>query len=135
MVLESWYYTRRWSSGNPGIRGTIPRNSQLGVVGDQFPRRRQKRSWRPGITPGTGERVILEARFCTRAAGMNVVHWIPGNSRLSSSVLIPQNMATTESIPTAARGVNINGLRHLYQGSVGDGKRLEYGCVQLPRGQ
>ena len=48
--------------------------------------------------------------------------WIPGNSRLCSSVQIPQNVAMTRSIPTAARGVDINGLRHLYQGSVGDGK-------------
>ena len=31
-------------------------------------------------------------------------------------------MATTESIPTAARGVDTNGLRHLYQGSVGESK-------------
>ena len=28
----------------------------------------------------------------------------------------------TRSIPTAARGVDTNGLHHLYQGSVGDGK-------------
>ena len=132
MVLGSWYYTRRWSSGSPGIHGTIPGNSQLGVVGYQFPRRRQKRSWRPGITPGAGVGMILEARFCTRVAGTNVVQWIPGNSRLSNSVLIPQNMATTESIPTAARSVDTNGLRHLYQGSVGDGKRLEHGCVKPP---
>ena len=48
--------------------------------------------------------------------------WIPGNSRLCSSVQIPQNMAMTRSIPTAARGVDTNGLRHLYQGSMGDGK-------------
>ena len=48
--------------------------------------------------------------------------WIPGNSRLCSSVQIPQTMAMTRSIPTAARGVDTNGLRHLYQGSVGDGK-------------
>ena len=48
--------------------------------------------------------------------------WIPGNSRLCSSVQTPQNMAMTRSIPTAARGVDTNGLRHLYQGSMGDGK-------------
>ena len=34
-------------------------------------------------------------------------NWIPGNSRLCSSVQIPQNMVTTGSIPTAARGVDI----------------------------
>ena len=53
--------------------------------------------------------------------------WIPGNSRLCGSVQIPQNVATTGLIPTAARGVDTNGLHHLYQGSVGDGKQLELG--------
>ena len=74
MVLESWYYTRRWSSGSPGIRGAIPGNSQQGVVGYQFPRRRQKRSWRPGITPGAGVGVVLEDWYYTRAAGTEVIH-------------------------------------------------------------
>ena len=152
MVLESWYYTRRWSSGSPGIRGTIPGNSQQGVVGYQFPRRRQKRSWRPGITPDAGVGVVLEAWYYTRrwsrgGPGGLVLHqggwdrsdprggnWIPGNSRLCSSVQIPQIVAMTESIPTAARGVDTNGLRHLYQGSVGDGKRLEYWCSKFTRG-
>ena len=41
---------------------------------------------------------------------MDVVHWIPGNSRLSSSELIPQNMATTKSITAAARGVDTKRL-------------------------
>ena len=58
-------------------------------------------------------------------------NWIPGNSRLCSSLQIPQNMATTALIPTAARGVDTNGLRHLYQGSVVDGKRLVYWCSKL----
>ena len=53
--------------------------------------------------------------------------WIPGNFRLCSSVQIPQNVATTELIPTAARGIYTNELRHLYQGSVVDGKQLELG--------
>ena len=56
------------------FRGTIPGNSQLGVVGDQFPRRRQRRSWRPGITPDTGVGVVLEAWCYTRAAGTEVIH-------------------------------------------------------------
>ena len=60
-------------------------------------------------------------------------NWIPGNSRLCSSVQIPQIVAMTELIPTAARGVDTNGLRHLYQGSVGDGKRLEYWCSKFTR--
>ena len=45
---------REWSSDIPGVRCTIPRNSQRGVVGYQFPIRRQRRSWRPGITPDMG---------------------------------------------------------------------------------
>ena len=59
--------------------------------------------------------------------------WIPGNSRLCSSVQIPQNMAMTRSIPTAARDVDTNGLRHLYQGSVGDGKHW-ITVIQGPHG-
>ena len=48
-------------------------------------------------------------------------YWIPGNSRLCSQVQFPQNVATTGSIPTAARGVDTRGLRHLYQGNAVDG--------------
>ena len=51
---------------------------------------------------------------------MDVVHWIPGNSRLSSSELIPQNMATTISIPTAARGVDISWARYQTAARGGD---------------
>ena len=54
--------------------GTIPGNSQRGVVGYQFPRRRQRRSWRPGITPDAEIGVVLEAWCYTRAAGAEVVH-------------------------------------------------------------
>ena len=130
---------REWSSDIPGVRGTNPGNSQRGVVGHQFPRRRQRRSWRPGIipdagvgwswgpgiTPDTGVGVVLEAwcytrvgwdRFDPRGGG-----WISGNSRLCSSVQIPRNVATTGSMPTAARGVDIQRRCHQYQGSVGDG--------------
>ena len=95
---------------------------------------------------------VLEAwnytrRWCRSGPGDLVLHqggwdrsdprggnWIPGNSQLCNSVQIPQNMATTESMPTAGRGVDTNGLRHLYQGSVGDGKRLEYWCSKFTRG-
>ena len=40
----------------------------------------------------------------------------------------PQNMATTGSIPTAARGVDTKGLHHLYQGSVVDGSDWNTGA-------
>ena len=63
-----------WSSGIPGVCGTIPGNSQRGVVGHQFPRRRQRRSWRPGITPDAGLGVVLGAWCYTRAAGTEVIH-------------------------------------------------------------
>ena len=65
---------REWSSDIPGVRGSIPGNSQRGVVGHQFPRRRQRRSWRPGITPDTGVGVVLEAWCYTRAAGTDLIH-------------------------------------------------------------
>ena len=96
-----------WSSGIPGVRGTIPGNSQRGVIGHQFPRRWQRRSWRLGIIPDTGVGVVLEAWYYTRhwcrsGPGGLVLHqggwdrsdpcggnWIPWNSRLCSSVQIP----------------------------------------------
>ena len=53
---------------------TIPGNSQRGVVGYQFHRRRQRRSWRPGITPDAGIGGVLEAWCYTRVAGAEVVH-------------------------------------------------------------
>ena len=60
-------------------------------------------------------------------------NWIPGNSQLCSSVQIPQNMVMTGSIPTAARGVDTNGLRHLYQGSVVDGSDWNTGAQSSHR--
>ena len=77
--------------------------------------------------------LVLHQGGCDRS-GPRGGGWIPGNSRLCSSVQIPQNVATTGLIPTAARGVNINGLRHLYQGSVGDDKQLERWCSRFTRG-
>ena len=121
-----------WYSGIPGVRGTIPGNSQRGVVGHQFPRRQQRRSWRPGITPDTGVGVVLEAWYYTRAAGTEVIHLaatgFQGIPDCVAQYKFPQSMATTESIPTAARGVNTNGLRHLYQGSVVDGSDWNTGA-------
>ena len=43
-------------------------------------------------------------------------------------------MATTGSIPTAARGVDTKGLRPQYQGSVGDGSDWNTGVSKLTRG-
>ena len=54
--------------------GTIPGNSQRCSTEYKFPRRRQRRSWRPGITPDTGMGVVLEAWCYTRAGGPEVVH-------------------------------------------------------------
>ena len=79
---------REWSSDIPGVRGTIPGNSQRGVVGHHFPRGQQRRSWRPGIipdadvgwswgpgiTPDTCVGVVLEAWCYTRAAGTDLIH-------------------------------------------------------------
>ena len=81
---------REWSSDISGICGTIPGNSQLGVVGLPIPQKAAKE--------------VLEAWFYTRhwcrsGPGGLVLHqggwdrsdprggsWIPGNSRLYSSV-------------------------------------------------
>ena len=102
-----------WSSGIPGVRGTIPGNSQRSVVGHQFPRRRQRRSWKSGITPDTGVGVGLEAWCYTRAAGTEVIHvaatWFQGIPDCVARYKFPQNMTTTASIPTAARGVDTMG--------------------------
>ena len=54
-------------------------------------------SLRPGVIPGGWDR-----------SGPRGGDWIPGNSRLCSSVQIPQTMAMTRSIPTATRGVDTN---------------------------
>ena len=90
--------------------GTIPGNSQRCNTEYKFPKRRQRRSWRPGITPDAGIGVVLEAWCYTRAGGPEVVHvaatGFQGIPELCSSVQIPQTMATARSIPTAARGVD-----------------------------
>ena len=89
--------------------GTIPGNSQQCSTEYKFPRRRQRRSWRPGITPDTGMGVVLEAWCYTRAGGPEVVHvaatGFQGIPELCSSVQIPQMKATARSIPTAARSI------------------------------
>ena len=92
----------------------------------------------PGITPDTGVGVVLEAWCYTRAAGTEVIHvaatgfqGIPG---CVTRYKFPQNMATTGSIPTAARGVDTKGLRHLYQGSVVDGSDWNTGVRKFTRG-
>ena len=116
---------REWSSDIPGVRGTIPGNSQRGVVGHQFPRRRQRRSWRPGITPDTGVGVVLEARCYTRAAGTEVIHvaatgfqGIPNCVAWYNSPRMWRRLAQYQRL----LGASISkGHCHQYQGSVGDG--------------
>ena len=67
-VLEAWYYTRRWSGSGPG-----------GLVLDV------------GVRSGPGGLVLHQGGWDrSDPRGGN---WIPGNSRLCSSVQIPQNMA------------------------------------------
>ena len=111
VVLESWYYTRRvvqrYSRSSRHNSRELPTGCLLGTNSPEGSRGGPgglvlhqtlvwKWSWRPGVTPGR-----LEREWSTCG------NWIPGNSRLRSSVQIPQNMATTGSIPTAARGVDI----------------------------
>ena len=87
---------------------------------------------RPGITPDTGVGVVLEAWCYTRAAGTEVIHvaatGFQGIPDCVARYKFPQNMATTGSIPTAARGVDTKGLRHQYQGSVVDGSDWNTGA-------
>ena len=92
------------SSDIPGVRGTIPGNSQLGVVGIPIPQKAAQEVLEAWYYTKHGRRVVLEAWCYTRAAGTEVIH-----------------VATTGSIPTAARGVDIQRRCHQYQGSVGDG--------------
>ena len=81
--------------------------------------------------------MVLEAWCYTRAARTEVIHvaatGFQGIPDCVARYKFPQNTATTESIPTAARGVDTNGLRHLYQGSVGDGSDWNTGA-QSPHG-
>ena len=87
-----------------------------------------------------GVGVVLGAWCYTRAAGTEVIHvaatgfqGIPD----CSQVQFPQNVATTGSIPKAARGVDTKGLRHLYQGSEVDnsdwntGAQSSHGVINL----
>ena len=96
MVLESWCYTRKgvqqYSRRNAAQFQGIPNGVSLDTNSPE------------GGRGGPGGLVLYQG------------DWIPGNSRLCSSVQIPQIVAMT------ARGVDTNGLRHLYQGSVGDSK-------------
>ena len=98
-----------------------------GVTQYKFPRRRQRRSWRPGIIPGAGMGVVLEAWCYTRVGGPGVVHTaaarFQGIPELCSSVQIPQ-MKRWRDLYQKQQGALIPArLRHLYQGSVGDGRR------------
>ena len=103
-ILEAWYYTRHWYRGGP--RGLV--------------------------LPDTGVGVVLGAWCYTRAAGTEVIHvaatGFQGIPDCVARYKFPQNMATTRSIPTAARGVDTEGLRHLYQGSVVDGSNWNTGA-------
>ena len=66
------------------------------------------------------------------AAGTEVIHvaatGFQGIPNCVARYKFPQNMATTGSIPTADRGVDTKGLRHLYQGSVVDGSDWNTGA-------
>ena len=61
--------------GNPGVSLHTSREFPTGCSWvHQFPRRQQKRSWRPGFTPDTGVEVVLGAWCYTRAGGTEVIH-------------------------------------------------------------
>ena len=75
--------------------------------------------------------VVLEALCYTRAGGPGVVHTtatrLQGIPELCSSVQIPQ-MKRWRDLYQKLQGALIPArLRHLYQGSVGDGRRWSTG--------
>ena len=71
-----------WASGISGVSLHDSREFPTGCSWfHQLPRRQQKRSWRPGFTPDTGEEVVLEAWCYTRAAGTEVIHVAAQDSR------------------------------------------------------
>ena len=113
------------------VCGTIPGNSQRCNTEYKFPRRWLRRSWRPGIIPGAGMEVVLEAWCYTRAGGPGLVHTaatrFQGIPDLCSSVQIPQ-MKRWRDLYQKLQGALIPArLRHLYQSSVGDGRRWSTG--------
>ena len=74
VVLESWYYTRRVVQRYSRSLRHNSREFPTGCCWAPIPRRRQRRSWRPGITTDTGLGVVLEAWCYTRAVGTEEVH-------------------------------------------------------------
>ena len=103
MVLESWYDSRRKVQE---VSGAIPGNSQLGVAGITnspeggyggpgglvFHPTRAEGGPKGLVLHQGGVGWVLEAWYYTRAAGTYLVHG-----------------ATTGWIPTAARGVDLQG--------------------------
>ena len=92
----------------------------------KFPRRRQRRSWRPGITPDAGMGVVLEAWCYTRAAGPGVVHvaatGFQGIPDCVARYKFPRRWRRLDLYQQQQGALIPTGLRHLYQGSVGDDK-------------
>ena len=125
MVLESWYDTRRVVQRYSRSSWHNSREFPTGCCWSPIPQKAAEEVLEAWYCTRHGRRVVLEAWYYTRHwcrsdPGGLVLHqggwdrsdprggnWIPGNSRLCSSVQFPQNVATTGSTPTAARGVNI----------------------------
>ena len=93
--------------------GTIPGNSQRCITGYKFPRRQQRWSLRPGVTPGAGIAVVLEAWCYTRTAGAEVVHVaVTGFQGIPGGVALGTNSPDDGdgSIYTnSSKGVDTNG--------------------------
>ena len=112
MVLESWCYTRkgvqRYSRRIAAQFQGIPNGVSLDTNSPEGGRggpggleSHQTLEW-------SGPRGLVLYQGGWDRSGPRGGDWIPGNSRLCSSVQIPQTMAMTRSIPTAARGVDTN---------------------------
>ena len=74
VVLESWYYTRRGSSGIPGICGTIPGKFPTGCCWAPIPQKAAEEVLGGLELHQTLVGVVLEAWCYTRAAGTEVIH-------------------------------------------------------------
>ena len=82
--------------------------------------------------------VVLEAWCYTSAAGTEVIHvaatGFQGIPDCVARYRFPQNMATTGSIPTAARGVDTKRAPSSIQGSVVDGSDWNTGVQKFTQG-
>ena len=126
---------REWSSDIPGVRGTIPGNSQLGVVGLPIPQKAEEEVLEAWYYTRHGRRVVLEAWYYTRAAGTEVIHvaatGFQGSPDCIARYNSPRMWRRLAQYQRLLGGSISKGRCRHYQGSVVDGKRLVFWCSKL----